>query len=583
MPTLNWIGKDAVVKHHKDVPFRLLEPVPELSCGDPNSGNLIVQGDNLHALKALLPRYAGQVKCIFDPPYNTGNEGWAYNDNVNSPEIRKWLGEVVGKEGETLDRHDRWLCMMYPRLVLLRKFLRQDGVIFISIDDVAQSLLKHVCDEVFGAKNFITTFIWNTEGNTDNQFEVKVNHEYVLMYVREAKLKASAIGKVVDPNTREDSNLWKGIADNNINKNNAANPPAIFTIPIGFPSREKELHYSAKSVDQEFFEITKRDGLVSDEIKTKYEIEKLSGLPVKLDDLVVANHRVLKPCRVYGGFANRKKLEQFVKNNFQPVNDDGGPIEFYVNANAAIRYRKVVEAPSNILSVLRGFGTTERMRGELRRMGVIFDYPKPVDLISFLLKIGAAEKDSLVLDSFAGSGTTAHAVLKLNKDDDGRRRFVLVELAAAVATAITARRTNLVSTGYTDTRRERVDGLGGGFQFCRLSQEPLFTSSGQIRADVRYAQLADFVWFRETGTGYTGAVGSPLLGVADGHAIYLLYNGILKDKSAGGGNVLTHAVLTDLPAFDGPRVIYAAASRLSAPMLSRAGIVFKRTPYALDV
>ncbi len=143
MPTLNWIGKEAVVKHHKDVPFRLLEPVPELSCGPADSGNLIVQGDNLHALKSLLPRYAGKVKCIYiDPPYNTGNEGWVYNDNVNSPEIRKWLGEVVGKEGETLDRHDRWLCMMYPRLVLLKQFLREDGAIFISIDDNEVATLR---------------------------------------------------------------------------------------------------------------------------------------------------------------------------------------------------------------------------------------------------------------------------------------------------------------------------------------------------------------------------------------------------------------------------------------------------------
>ena len=128
MPTLNWIGKEAVEKHHKDVPYRLLEPVAELSCGDEHSGNLLVQGDNLHALKALLPRYAGKVKCIYiDPPYNTGNEGWVYNDNVNSPEIRKWLGEVVGKEGDTLDRHDRWLCMMYPRLLLLKQFLATLG------------------------------------------------------------------------------------------------------------------------------------------------------------------------------------------------------------------------------------------------------------------------------------------------------------------------------------------------------------------------------------------------------------------------------------------------------------------------
>jgi DNA modification methylase len=148
MPTLNWIGKEAAVKHHKEVPFRLLEPVSELSCGLADSGNLIVQGDNLHALKALLPRYAGQVKCIYiDPPYNTGNEGWVYNDNVNSPEIRKWLGEVVGREGETLDRHDRWLCMMYPRLVLLRQFLREDGAIFVSMLTFPASQAEYTNDQ----------------------------------------------------------------------------------------------------------------------------------------------------------------------------------------------------------------------------------------------------------------------------------------------------------------------------------------------------------------------------------------------------------------------------------------------------
>ena len=185
MPTLNWIGKQAVVTHHQDVPYRLLEPVPELSLPSPSGdrrkslwergaggegaarqqdfgGNLIVQGDNLLALKALLPRYAGQVKCIYiDPPYNTGNEGWVYNDNVNSPEIRKWLGEVVGREGETLDRHDRWLCMMYPRLVLLRQFLRDDGAIFVSIDDNEVAALRLVMDEIFGEGNFIANIAWH--------------------------------------------------------------------------------------------------------------------------------------------------------------------------------------------------------------------------------------------------------------------------------------------------------------------------------------------------------------------------------------------------------------------------------------
>lgn len=161
MPTLDWIGKKAVVKHHKEVPYRLLEPVKKYSHGDAESGNLIVQGDNLDALKALLPRYAGKVKCIYiDPPYNTGNEGWVYNDNVNSPEINKWLGEVVGKEAEDLSRHDKWLCMMYPRLVLLNKFLREDGAIFISIDDNEVAKLRLLMDEIFGAKNFIATICW---------------------------------------------------------------------------------------------------------------------------------------------------------------------------------------------------------------------------------------------------------------------------------------------------------------------------------------------------------------------------------------------------------------------------------------
>ena len=198
MPTLNWIGKEAVVKHHKDVPFRLLEPVPGLSCGEGDTANLIVQGDNLHALKALLPRYAGQVKCIYiDPPYNTGNEGWVYNDNVNSPEIRKWMNEVVGKEGETLDRHDRWLCMMYPRLVLLRQFLTEDGVILISLDDVEAGHLRLLLDEVFGFKNRIATIVWNTR-NTDNRIKTYLSpdHEHIFVY---GKSEAARIeGRVID-------------------------------------------------------------------------------------------------------------------------------------------------------------------------------------------------------------------------------------------------------------------------------------------------------------------------------------------------------------------------------------------------
>ena len=584
MPTLNWIGKEAVEKHHLQVPFHLLKDVPELACGQPGDGNLIVEGDNLLALKALLPYYEGQVKCIYiDPPYNTGNEGWAYNDNVNSPIIKEWLGKTVGKEGETLDRHDRWLCMMYPRLALLKKFLREDGVIFVSIDDTANSFLKQLCDEIFGVRNFIATLVWNTEGNTDNQFEVKINHEYILMYVRDSKLKSSAIGRIVDPNTREDSNLWKGIADNNINKNNPANPPAIFTIPAGFPSKEKSLNYKAKKVDQEFFSKTKIEGVVSDEVKLIYGIEKLSGLPVKLDDLEIENYKVKKPCRVYGGFANRRKLDQYVENGFNPVEDEGGPIEFYINSNAAIRYRRVVETPSNILSVLRGLGTTERMRGELRRMGIKFDYPKPVDLILYLLKFGAEDKNSLVLDSFAGSGTTGHAVLNLNKQDGGNRRFILVEMEPDIARNVTAERVRRVAEGYTNAKGEPVAGLGGGFRYCELG-EPLFDEHRQIRDTVSFTDLARHVYFSETGEPLPreSIANTPLIGIHHGMSIYLLYNGILRDHSEDGGNVLTRAVLAQLPPFDGPKIIYCAGCLIEKDRLQAERILhIRQTPYEI--
>ncbi len=188
MPTLDWIGKKAVLNHHREVPYRLLKCDRELSAGDQDSGNLLVEGDNLLALKALLPYYAGQVKCIYiDPPYNTGNENWVYNDAVNSPEIRTWLGEVVGKEAEDLSRHDKWLCMMYPRLVLLREMLRQDGAIFVSIDDNEVQRLRNLLDEIFGVRNFVATIIWQKNFSPKSTARhLSEDHDYVVLYARDA-------------------------------------------------------------------------------------------------------------------------------------------------------------------------------------------------------------------------------------------------------------------------------------------------------------------------------------------------------------------------------------------------------------
>ncbi|MGA7383714.1 MAG: site-specific DNA-methyltransferase [Methylocella sp.] len=195
MPVLDWIGKKAVVNHHRGVPYRLLHCDKSKSVGDPDAGNLLVQGDNLEALKALLPYYAGKVKCIYiDPPCNTGSEGWIYNDNVNSPEIKAWLGKVVGKEAEDLSRHDKWLCMRYPRMRLLREFLSEDGAIFVSCDDNEMDHLRAICDQIFGRRAFVCNIVWqskDTPGN--NSSGIAEMHNYLLVYKKTEAHKVSLL------------------------------------------------------------------------------------------------------------------------------------------------------------------------------------------------------------------------------------------------------------------------------------------------------------------------------------------------------------------------------------------------------
>jgi len=556
MPTLNWIGKDAVVKHHKDVPVRLLEPVPELSCGDAASGNLVVQGDNLHALKALLPRYAGQVKCIYiDPPYNTGNEGWAYNDNVNSPEIRKWLGAVVGKEGETLDRHDRWLCMMYPRLVLLKQFLREDGVIFVSIDDDELHHLRSLMDEIFDANRRLATLVWRTDGNFDNQAKIKNCHEYILAYALNPDKFPHP--KVVDPSVGKGSKLNRSVIQNTIVKNGIKNPVSSVMLPANFPAIVTEAVIPART----------------------------TSWPHYVKNVVIKNSRLVNAVAATSGWSSRSLLVEFIENGFNPIKDSKGQqTRFVLTGTGAIESIKERQEASHVVSVINGVGSTQTQSAALTEMGFRFPFPKPVNLVKYLISM-VDGKDSLVLDSFAGSATTGHAVLKQNAEDGGTRRFILVEMDKEIATNVTAERIKRVSNGYTNTKAETVAGLSpdGGFQFCRLSAEPLFTPQGEIRDDVRFSQLAEFVWLVETGTGYTGSADSPLLGIHKGRAIYLLYNGILKDTTEAGGNVLTPSVFAILPPFTGPKTIFAAAMRMSAPQMQRQQIVFKQTPYALEV
>ncbi len=537
MPTLNWIGKSAVVNHHKDVPFRLLEPVPELSCGTVDSDNLIVQGDNLHALKALLPRYAGQVKCIYiDPPYNTGNEGWVYNDNVNSPEIRRWLGEVVGKEGETLDRHDRWLCMMYPRLVLLRQFLREDGAIFVSIDDNEVATLRLLMDEVFGAGNFVATVLWQKKYAVANDHKtIAPMHDFLLVYQRSPSWQRNLLPRGNDKDSQYKFEDEKGVfrfSDYTCNKTAEERPNLYY--PVRNPNTGEEIWPKRTRV-----------WAYSPEEYARHVAQEL----------------------IYWGKDGKGKVPAYKRYKHLLRNADGiVPQTLWTHEFA---------------------GHTDSARKDLREVlhdvSSVSDFatPKPTQLIQRILQI-ATDPDSLILDSFAGSGTTGHAVLKQNAEDGGKRRFILVEMDENIARNVTAARVKRVASGYTNAKGQTIDGLGGSFQFCRLSAEPLFAADGQIREDVTFAQLAEFVWFVETGTGFAGKADSPLLGVHEGRAVYLLYNGILKDPSIAGGNVLTGPVFDVLPKFAGPKVIYAAANRMGA-RAAREGIAFKQTPYALEV
>jgi len=558
MPTLNWIGKEAVVKHHKKVPFRILQPVAELSCGEasnPENENLIVQGDNLHALKALLPRYAGQVKCIYiDPPYNTGNEGWVYNDNVNSPEIKRWLGEVVGKEGETLDRHDRWLCMMYPRLLLLKQFLSDDGAIFVSIDDDEVHHLRLLMDEIFGANKRLASFVWRTDGNFDNQAKVKNCHEYFFAYSKYPERFVQP--KVVDPSTSETSKLNKPFIRNTIIKNGPKNPVSSVTLPIGFPAD---------------FEV----GTIP---------ARTNAWPHYSTDLIIKDACLTNATDASTGWSSKDLLIEFIKAGFQPIKDSKNQTtRFILTKTGAIEAIKDREQASHVISVVGGVGSTQSQSVELAEMGFKFSFPKPVDLIKYIISM-IDDKNCLILDSFAGSGTTAHATLKLNAEDGGNRSFILVEMDENIAQNVTAKRVNLVAQGYNKANGEVVDGLGGNFKFYKLSPEPLFTAEGQIRTDVTFAELAEFVWFTETGTGYPKALKpSPLLGVHKGKAIYLLFNGILKDRGDLGGNVLNNRTLAVLPEHDAQRVVYGARSRFDKAKLSRMRIEFKQLPYELTI
>ncbi len=534
MPMLDWAGKQKVINHHNEVAFHVLERKWQVGEGD----NMIVHGDNLLALKALLPQYEGRVKCIYiDPPYNTGNEGWVYNDNVNDPQIKKWLGEVVGKEGEDFSRHDKWLCMMYPRLRLLQKLLAEDGAIFISIDENELYSLKYVCDEIFGSSNFIGQWLWYKSATPSNlSHKVKRNLEYILCYEKcRTNLKYRGIQKT----SPSDDPLIK--------------PQNSFKV-LKFPAGS--IHFKGRV-----------DGQIVAGIygTAKYPNRLLNN--VQIANGTNTNAAIFENRFIW----QQSKLDEELANE-TTINCSRQLVLSYKKANYD------PEVPPSLIDISVGVETTEEAGKELSLIfdgRTVFDYPKPPSLIAYLLGF-ICNKNSIVLDSFAGSGTTAHAVLKLNASDGGNRKFILVEMMDYAET-VTAERVKRVAEGYGEGDKA-VAGTGGGFGFFELGA-PLMVG-GNLNEDLPVERIREYVWYMETRGNVADGEMLPLsnvandpylLGVADGTAYYFCYK-------KGEAVKLNRALLGKLKTRAERYVVYADICLLDDSELRKFQVTFKKIP-----
>ena len=453
MATLSFKGKSFVQNHHLAVKYHELIPVKKKSLTDKVSlnDNLIIHGDNLKALKALLPTYAGKIRCIYiDPPYNTGNEGWAYNDNVNSPMMQEWLGKVVDKED--LTRHDKWLCMMTPRLKLLRELLREDGVIFVSNDENEARHIKMLMDEIFGERNSIGTLIWRKKeggGQTDTYFVTE--HEYVVVYAKSEQFE------------------WLDE-----------------TIPVSeaeFNKRDRNGSFTAIKLAKWGVGARKED-----RPKMYFPIKAPDGTNVypKTPDGREGRWRV-----------GKTRMTEIIENELiYWQKKDAGWIpyekEYYEKGKAkTIKERSILYEVANT-------GDASNELKDIFGIKDVFDNPKPKELIKFLIRYATSE-DSIVLDSFAGSGTTAHAVLDLNKEDGGHRKFILVE-CEDYADDLTAERIRRVIKGVPDAKDEKLkSGLGGSFSYFELGEPIEMESILTGNKLPSYMNLARYVSYTATG------------------------------------------------------------------------------------
>ena len=570
MPSLQFKGKVFVQNHHLVVPFHELTPVKSRGLSKKASvhDNLIIEGDNLAALKALLPTYHGKVKCIYiDPPYNTGNEKWAYNDNVNSPMMQEWLSKVVDRED--LTRHDKWCCMMMPRLKLLRELLRDDGAIFVSIDDNEVHRLRSLMDEVFGEENFVGTIVWQnvTDNNPTN---ISKEHEYIACYARSRER--------LEP-------VWKS----------AVLPIKQKLIDLGNELKAKIPNLAERQADYtQWFRENKaylwpfdRYKYIDDHgIFTGSQSVHNPGREGYRYDVI--HPRTKKPCQepLMGYRFPPATMDQLLADRRILFGEDETKIielKLYVHEYDA-KLASVFELDTRI-----GSYEIDEIFPEKKRA---FDYPKPTPLIKELVSFATA-RDSIVLDSFAGSGTTAQAVLALNKQDGGTRQFVLCQMPFEtkeqeqnkenICDRITAERVRRVIRGVPEARDENLrDGLGGTFSYFKLGKPLRLRAILEGSALPDYESLASYVFFTATGEEFdTKKIDKKtwFIGESRHYDVFLLYESNAEKLKQ---LALTLDVARSLPSVSGkPKLVFAPTKYLDPYFLDSLRITFQQLPYQI--
>jgi hypothetical protein len=542
MPVLQFKGKTAVENYHHTVPHHRLEFDAKLSLlpkGEKPSldGNLIIEGDNLLALKALLPTHAGRVKCVYiDPPYNTGNEGWVYNDNLTQPQFKEWIGRTVGKEGEDACRHDKWCCMMYPRLMLLRELLSDDGIILISIDDNEVHNLRAMMDEIFGngpageaESNFMGSVVWKTR-NTDNRVKTKLSedHEYVLVYRKTPQ--GTWAGRVIDRSdfqNPDDDERGPYVTDPLTGKATAAQRP--------------NLHFVIENPETgDRFDPDPSRGWITD--------------PAGIDNLI-ADKRIWWPPDPNTGKPRKKRYLSETEERMPE---------------------------SSFWADVRGQSGADEVDQVLGRR--LFDFPKLTDFIIRLIDV-SCPPEAVILDCTAGSGTTGHAALALNKRDNGNRRFVLIQqqydkkdhetTSFNICRSVTAQRVRKAIEGYDYVKPKRgggeeyvtVEALGGSFTFAHLG-EPLFGEYKDFGAELPpYEDIAKYIFYTETSREFPGSTTKQnpawdkkvgRIGEHAGRSYYLLY-----DPNEGLDRGLDRAFLKNVAAEDPNRELVVYCERIA--------------------